>query len=84
VVAVDPPHSLELEDGFAGDDGVPNPDLPVMRMRLDLEHRPDGGTTMTLVSTFASEADMQRILEMGMEEGIRQAIGQMDAIVAGG
>jgi uncharacterized protein YndB with AHSA1/START domain len=83
VVAVDPPRSLEIEDGFADGDGAPNPDLPVMVMRLDLADRDGSGTTMTLVTTFASVADMERILEMGMEEGIRAAIGQMDAIVAG-
>ena len=81
VVSVDPPRSLEIEDGFAGEDGTPNPDLPVMAMRLDLAERATAGTTMTLVTTFASTTDMERVLEMGMEEGMRTAIEQMDAIV---
>ncbi len=84
VVSADPPRALEIEDGFAGEDGRPDSDLPVMVMRLDLAERATAGTTMTLVTTFASTADMERILEMGMEEGIRAAIGQMDAIVTGG
>src|SRR5215471_5070449 len=29
VTAVDPPHSLEFEDGFSDDEGRPNPDMPV-------------------------------------------------------
>lgn len=36
---------------------------------------------MTVVSTFASTEAMQRVLEMGMEEGMRLAMGQIDAIL---
>jgi uncharacterized protein YndB with AHSA1/START domain len=83
VLVVDPPHSLEVEDGFGDDPGNAG-DLPLMRMRVVLAEGDGGGTLMTVTSTFASLAAMQQVLEMGMEEGIREAAGQIDAILAGG
>jgi len=83
ILAVDAPHSLELEDGFADGDGVPSGELPVMVMRMELTER-TGGCTMTLVTRFASVADMERVLEMGMEEGVRAAVDQIDGILSGG
>jgi len=83
ILAVDAPHSLELEDGFAGEDGTPNDELPVMTMRLHLLERAGGGATMTIVARFASVEDMERILAMGMEEGITAAINQMEGILTG-
>jgi uncharacterized protein YndB with AHSA1/START domain len=83
IVAVDAPHSLELEDGFADEQGKPAEGMPVMGMRLEITERP-GGCTMTLVTTFASLESMQQVIEMGMEEGIRAALGQIDGILAEG
>ena len=83
IVAVDAPHSLEFEDGFADEHGTPPTGMPVMTMRLELHERPGGGTTMTIVTRFASVDDMERILAMGMEEGITAAVGQIDGILAG-
>ncbi len=56
--------------------------MPTTRMELELHERADGGTTMTVVSTFASTEAMKRMLEMGMEDGMRQAMGQIDGILA--
>lgn len=82
VLAVEAPRSLELEDAFADADGHANPDLPVSTMRVELTD--DGGRTrMELRTTYATADDMRQVLDMGMAEGIRQAVGQMDAILAG-
>ena len=37
---------------------------------------------MTMRSTFATREQMQEMVEMGMVEGLRGAVGQMDAILA--
>ena len=84
VVEVDAPRHLVVVDGFADDAGRPNPDMPTTGMELRLQDRAGGGTTMTVVSTFASTAAMQQMIEMGMEEGMRQAMGQIDALLAEG
>ena len=83
ILAVDSPHSLDLEDGFADESGAQDDDLPVMTMRLALTERTGGGTTMTIVTRFSSVEDMERILAMGMEEGITAAVNQIDGILAG-
>jgi uncharacterized protein YndB with AHSA1/START domain len=84
VLEVEAPRRFVVEDGFADPAGQPNPDMPTTRMELVLAERPGGGTTMTVVSTFASIDAMRQLIEMGMEEGLRQAMGQIDAILAGG
>lgn len=81
--AVDAPRSIELEDGFADDSGEPDLTLPVAALRVDLAATSDG-TRMTMVSRFGSAADMERLLGMGMAEGMTLAAGQMDAVLAGG
>ena len=82
VLEVDAPRRFVVEDGFADDTGQPNRNMPTTRMELELDARGDAGTTMTVVSTFASTAAMKQMLEMGMEDGMRQAMGQIDAILA--
>ena len=82
VLAVDAPHALEFEDGFADDDGNPNPDLPITTVRVSLETRAGGGTRMTIESTFPSIEAMDQVIAMGMVEGITAALGQIEAILA--
>jgi uncharacterized protein YndB with AHSA1/START domain len=84
VLEVDAPRRFVVEDGFADDAGRPNPDMPTTRMQLELEERDGGATTMTVVSTFASRDAMAQMLEMGMEAGMREAMGQIDEVLAGG
>lgn len=83
VRAVDAPNGFEIEDGFADEHFVPNPELPVTIMRMALEARDGGGTRMTIHSTYPSAEAMQQMIEMGMEEGLREAMGQIEAILAG-
>jgi uncharacterized protein YndB with AHSA1/START domain len=81
IVAVDAPNHLELLDGFADETGAANPDLPVTAMRVGLTEQA-GLTTMVMTSTFPSLEAMDQIMAMGMEEGIRAALGQIDDIIA--
>lgn len=80
VLSVDPPRSLEVEDGFGDAEGNPNPDMPSMTMRVALEEGA-GQTIMTMVTTFPSLEAMEQLAAMGMEEGIKAAIGQIDGIL---
>ncbi len=78
----DPPRSLVFRDGFANDDGTPNTDLPMNTARVQIEDIGGGRTRMSIESIFASAEAMEQVLAMGMEEGLKQAIGQIDAILA--
>lgn len=79
--AVEPPTALAFTDGFANEDGTPNPELPVTTAHVRLSEH-EGGTRMVLRSTFASREQMDQLVEMGMVEGLRLAVGQMDALLA--
>ena len=71
----------DAADGAPVTFGAPNPDLPTMVMRVEITDRP-GGVTMTIATRFPSAEAMEQLLAMGMEEGIREAAGQIDAILA--
>lgn len=81
VIEVDAPRSLVVRDGFANDDGTPNPDLPVTTMEMTIEAVDDGRTRMSIVSRFESTEAFEQLLAMGMEEGITEALGQIDSIL---
>ena len=80
ITAIDAPHRLEFEDGFADDDGKPaaTPDAVHGVVTLDSV---DGLTRMTVVSTFSSAEHLDEMMRMGMEEGMQEAMGQIDAIL---
>ena len=82
VLETDPPRSLVVRDGFANDDGTPNPDFPEGEMRVRIEEIGDGRSRMSIVSIFPSTEAMEQLLAMGQEEGLTQAVGQIDAILA--
>lgn len=81
VVEVEAPRRLVLEDGFASGDGQPDPDMPVTRTEVTIADN-GGKTRMLITSKFGSTDDMQRLLDMGMDEGMAAAMGQIDAILA--
>jgi uncharacterized protein YndB with AHSA1/START domain len=55
--------------------------MPVGEARVTIEAIGDGRTRMAIESIFPSAA-MEQVLAMGMEEGLTQAVGQIDAILA--
>lgn len=81
VVAVEAPHRLEFENGFADETGEPNPEMPTTIARVSLAELEDGRTTMVIETTFPSIAAMEQLVAMGMEEGITLAIGQIDGLL---
>ena len=84
VLAVDAPNRLELRDGFADANGAPNDSMPSGLMTVTFTPADEGGTVMSVDSIFPSAEAMEQLLEMGQEEGMVQAMGQIDAILAEG
>ena len=81
VLTVRAPTQLRFEDGFAHEDGRPNEAMPTTTATVTIIEAAPGVTRMVIETTFPSKEAMERILEMGMEEGIRSAIGQIDDIL---
>ena len=82
VLEVDPPNGLAFRDGFANDDGTPNNDMPRSEARVRIEEIGSGRTRMSIESIFPSAEAMEQVLAMGMEEGLTEAVGQIDAILS--
>ncbi|GAA2545079.1 uncharacterized protein YndB with AHSA1/START domain [Neomicrococcus aestuarii] len=78
--AVNAPHSFEVNDGFANEDGTPNDMMPSMKMKFEFEETANG-SRMTNTATFGSVEQLQQLIEMGMEEGTRSAMSQIDAVL---
>jgi len=80
-VQIEAPHRLEVNNGFALEDGSPNPAMPSMRMVFRFEATPTGAR-FSAVTTFPSIEGMEQLVQMGMVEGMRSALGQMDTVLA--
>ena len=81
VTSVDAPGSLEFTDGFAKEDGMPDPEMPTQRVQLRLAEQ-DGRTRMELRFIFESPEHMEQLERLGAFEGIPESVGQMDAVLA--
>ncbi len=82
IVEVDPPRRLFVQDGFANADGTPNTEMGSGEMVVTIEPLDAGRTRMSILNVFPDAATMEQLLAMGQEEGMKQALGQIDAILA--
>ena len=80
ITSVNPPKHIEFVDGFANEDRTPNASMPVTSAVIELTDH-DGGTRMQIRSTAQTSEDLQRLVDMGMVEGLTAAVGQMDALL---
>jgi uncharacterized protein YndB with AHSA1/START domain len=80
---IDEPRRLEFANGLAGDDGEPIPGVEPMAAHVTFEPI-DGGTRMSTESKFVDEAQMEKMLAMGMSEGMTQAVTQIDELLTSG
>lgn len=80
-LAVTPGESFEVRDGFAGDDGEENTDMPDMRMTFEFLET-DAGSRLVTTTYFGSLEQLEQLLEMGMEQGMTSAMGQIDDVLA--
>ena len=82
VTEAQPPSRLRFVDGFANDDGTPNDELPRSESVVTIEPIGAGRTRMAIEGHFPTAEAMNQLLVMGMDEGLTQAVGQIDAILA--
>jgi uncharacterized protein YndB with AHSA1/START domain len=80
-LAVDEGHSFEVRDGFSGDDGEENTEMPSMRITFAFEST-EGGSRLVTTTHFGSLEQLEQLLGMGMEEGMASAMGQIDDVLA--
>lgn len=78
----EPPKRLRFVDGF-DDEGNPNEEMPGPSSATVTITEAEGVTTMSIESKFASREGMEEMIEMGMEQGMVEAIGQIDTLLVG-
>lgn len=71
---------MMVHDGFANPDGTPNPDMPSMRMAFAFEATKTGSRFVS-ITTFPDIESMEKLVAMGMLEGSRAAMGQIDQVL---
>jgi len=82
LTAVSPKSGVDFIDLFADAQGQPDASMPVTTTRMRLSENGEGGTRMELRARFESREAMQQLIDMGMAEGLSQAVGQMDALLS--
>jgi len=82
VEEVEPPTRLRFQDGFGDEDGNPSDEMAPGTAIVTLTES-DGRTTMAIESHFTSREDMEKLLEMGQEQGMKEAMGQIDGLLVG-
>ncbi|KQM58036.1 SRPBCC family protein [Agreia sp. Leaf210] len=80
ITAVEAPARLEFDDGFADENGEPDDSIAPVTATVTFESI-DGGTRMTTLSRFVSIDQLEKMVEMGMEEGMTLAMGQIDDVL---
>lgn len=82
IVSVEPPTRITFRDGFSNPDGTRNDKLPVTVAEVAIAAIGGGRTRMTITSTYSTREALEEVLAMGMEEGLKGALGQIDGILA--
>lgn len=78
---IEPLKRLRFADDDTNDEGTPNDGGPA-EMTVTIAEV-DGTTTMSIESRFPDREALERAIEMRMEEGMTEALGQIDALLAG-
>jgi len=81
IESVDPGAGFVVVDSFADAEGTADPDLPGMRIAFSFLPTASGAR-MVSVSTFDSLEALEQVVQMGVLEGTRLALGQLDAVLA--
>lgn len=78
---VEQPHRIVVLDSFADADGEVDRSMGTGRMTFTFESTPTG-SRYTAVSANDTLEDLEKVLAMGQVEGMTEAIGQLDVVLA--
>lgn len=80
-IEMSPKDSYAAWDGFTDAKGTINPDLPRARWDVTFEDRGVHCVVNTVVS-YDTEAQMDQVIAMNMEEGTKSTMGKLDRLLA--
>jgi uncharacterized protein YndB with AHSA1/START domain len=81
ILELEAPRRIVFQNGFADAAGEPDNTMPIMLLLVVLDESSNQTTKVTVTTTFPSREAMGQILSMGMEEGLTEAVSQMDALL---
>jgi uncharacterized protein YndB with AHSA1/START domain len=76
---IDRDRSFQAVDSFCDENGNPTDALSSMNWKNEF-HATETGTKVIVEISFANEADLKKILEMGFEQGFTAALENLDAL----
>ncbi|WP_193597613.1 SRPBCC family protein [Microbacterium sp. YJN-G] len=79
-LSIEQPYRFSVLDGFTDEHGEPSSTLPSMRMDFVFESSGEG-TRMVNTTVFDSLVALEQVIAMGVIEGTRQAMSQIDAVL---
>ena len=77
---VDPPHRLHIADDEVDEEGKPEDGGPT-GMTVTIAEA-DGTATMSIETHFGDRESMEKMLEMGMEQGMTETLNKVDPLLA--
>ena len=77
---IDPGKSFTAIDAFCDENGKATTDFPIMHWKNEFFSTPTG-TRVEVEITFSSEADMEKIIELGFKEGFTAAHTNLDELL---
>jgi uncharacterized protein YndB with AHSA1/START domain len=79
---IKPEESFAGLDAFCDKEGNVSKDMPRMHWKTEF-HDTDGKTKVLVTITFENAADLQKIVEMGFEEGFTMGLNQLEKLLEG-
>lgn len=79
--AISPKDSFSYDDEFCTDTAEPVAGMPVSHTTVVLEEKA-GNTLFTSTTSYDTPESLKQVLEMGMEEGFRQTLDRLEALVS--
>ena len=77
--AIEQHKSFNIEDVFCDENGNSNTELPASKGQISFTETPTG-TLVEFKMTYPTESDLQKIIEMGFEQGITICLDQLDKL----
>ena len=79
---INPNKGFEAIDMFCDEDGNRNQEFPSMSWKNEF-HSTATGSKVVIEVLFETQADMEKVVEMGIEEGFKAALVNLDELLAG-
>lgn len=79
-VSIQPIEHYSAKDGFTDETGELNPDLPQSDLDVTFKELADHSLVETVV-TYASLNDLEKVIEMGIQEGLTSTLERLDELL---